>query len=401
MELNDYQLDAIDRLKNGSILCGGVGSGKSRTALTYYFMKECGGEVKINGKGKNNLMTHPRNLYIITTAKKRDSCEWLKELGPFSFNFDDDIFYKIDSWNNIKNYKDVFGAFFIFDEQRVVGRGTWVKAFLNITRKNKWILLSATPGDKWTDYIPVFVANGFYKNRTEFNIRHIIYKRFSKYPQIDRYINEDLLYEHKNDILVTMSDQRDTRRHNYDIHTEYNMDYYKKVFRERWNIYDNEPIRETGKLIYLLRRVVNSDGSRLGEVRNIIWDKERVIIFYNYEFEAVLLRSLCENLRVTYGEWSGHKHEEVPTGAKWVYLVQYTSGCEGWNCITCNTMIFYSQTYSYRQLEQASGRIDRMNTPYKDLYYYHLISSAPIDLAIKRALLEKKNFNERDFIKDG
>lgn len=399
IELADYQLEAIDKLRNGSILCGGVGSGKSRTALAYYYIRECGGEVIVNGQGKNRPMQNPRDLYIITTAKKRDSLEWVNELTPFCN--DDSWNYIIDSWNNIKKYKEVYGGFFIFDEQRVVGSGAWVKSFLNIARKNRWILLSATPGDQWIDYVPVFVANGFYRNRTDFINHHVVYKRFAKYPQIERYIDQGVLVKHRNDILVTMDDQRETVRHNITVKVDYNKDLYKTVWRDRWNPYENEPIQETGKLMYLLRKVVNSDGSRFGEVQNIIRERDKVIIFYNYEFECELLKGLLRNMEVKYAEWNGQRHESLPNGNRWAYLVQYTAGCEGWNCIDTNTIIFYSQSYSYRQTEQAAGRVDRMNTPYKDLYYYNLRSTAPIDLAIHQALSRKRNFNQAAFVKEG
>lgn len=395
IELSEHQLNAIDKMKNGCILCGGVGSGKSRTALAYYYIKVCKGSVVVNGCGSNKPMKEPRPLYIITTAKKRDSLEWLKECAPFAMDLD----VTIDSWNNIKKYKEVYGGFFIFDEQRVVGSGTWVKTFLNIARKNKWILLSATPGDQWVDYIPVFVANGFYRNKTEFCSRHVIYRRFAKYPQIDRYVDQGLLIKHRNDILVGLKDNRETVRHNIVIPVMYNKELYKRVMKDRWDIYENKPIEETGKLMYLLRKVVNSDGSRIGEVKNIIKDKKRVVIFYNYEFEAELLRSLCNQMEVKYGEWSGKHHDRIPEGNEWCYIVQFMAGCEGWNCITTDTVIFFSQSYSYRQTEQAAGRIDRMNTPYKDLYYYHLRSTSSIDLAIHKALSKKKNFNESAFIR--
>ena len=403
IDLYDYQIDAISRLKTGSILCGGVGSGKSRTALAYYYIFECGGNIQINGKGKNVPPINPKDLYIITTAKKRDSLEWEKEASCFIISKNKDlsicgINLVIDSWNNIKKYSDIKDAFFIFDEQRVVGSGVWVKTFLKITRSNNWILLSATPGDQWTDYIPVFIANGFYRNRTEFRIRHCVYSRYSKYPKIERYINEGILIKHRREVLVTMSDQRETIRHKEAVIVGYNKELYKIIFKDRWNIYDNEPIKETGKLFYLIRRVVNSDPSRISKVLEIVEEKKRCIIFYNHSYELDLLRKTFDSIELLYSEWNGQKHEALPEGDRWVYLVQYSAGCEGWNCITCNTIIFYSQSYSYRMTEQAAGRIDRINTPYKDLYYYYIRSNSSIDVAIYKALSKKQNFNESSFV---
>lgn len=378
IELYEHQKKAVEELKNGSILVGDVGSGKSATSIAYYI--------------KNHS---DRVLFIITTAKKRDSKEWEEELKAQDV---DPMIVQIDSWNNIKKYKDVYGAFFIFDEQRVVGSGAWVKAFLNITRKNKWILLSATPGDTWSDYIPVFVANGFYKNKTEFYREHVIFNRFAKYPQIDRYVDTNTLNKYRRKILVQMKDQRNTNRINIRSGAEYNKDDYKKVWRDRWDIYDDCPIEETGKLFYLLRRVVNSDTSRLEKLKRLMLMHPKAIIFYNFNYELELIKASLEEIDIPYSEWNGKKHEEILHGDKWAYLVQYSAGAEGWNCIETDTIIFYSQTYSYRARQQAAGRIDRMNTPFKNLYYYHIISYAPIDLAIQKALNSKKNFNESSFI---
>ena len=400
--LGASQIDAVEKLHNGSVLCGAVGSGKSRTALAYFYTKVCQGHLNINGEGCFKEPETPRDLYIITTAKKRDKHEWEEECAPFIIFKNSEsvgnIKLTVDSWNNIKKYKDVFGAFFIFDEQRVVGSGAWVKTFLNITRKNRWILLSATPGDKWTDYIPLFVANGFFRNKTQFNREHVVYARFSKYPKIERYVGEGRLIKFRNHILVTMKDERITQRHYIQIDCDFNKDDYKIVNVGRWDIYDNKPIEETGKLCCLLRKVVNADPSRLVEASKIVNERGRVIIFYNFDYELMLLRDLCDGLNVKYAEWNGWKHEEIPKSERWVYLVQYTAGAEGWNCTDTDTIIFYSQNYSYRTTEQAAGRIDRMNTQFVDLYYYILKSKAPIDLAISRALSKKKSFNERSFI---
>lgn len=399
--LSEDQLKAIDRLRNGYILCGSVGSGKSRTAIAYYFKKVCGGQLVINGDGDLKPMTNPKDLYIITTAKKRDKHEWEEELVHFHLFKDqesiNDISIVVDSWNNIKKYKDVVGAFFIFDEQRVVGSGSWVKSFLNIARKNQWILLTATPGDKWDDYRAVFIANGFYKNKTEFEKRHCVFSPYVSYKKIERYVNTGILIKHRNDILIRMNPPRHTKRIRIAITCKYDKELYSTVWKDRWDPYDNEPIPETGKLGYLLRRVVNSDPDRVVELVKILEKHSTAIIFYNFNYELDILREVCDNMMIPYTEWNGQKHEEILDGDNWVYLVQYTAGAEGWNCITTNTIIFYSQNYSYKATEQAAGRIDRMNTPFTELMYYYIRSTAPIDVAIKRALDRKENFNEKAF----
>lgn len=399
IQLRDYQEKAIDEMKNGCILCGGVGSGKSRTALAYYF-RECGGD----WTDGYSPMTKPRDLYIITTARKRDTLEWEGEFGPFLISKNPELsIYKnlnivVDSWNNIKKYKDVYGAFFIFDEQRVVGYGAWVKAFLNITRKNKWILLSATPGDTWSDYIPVFIANGFYKNKTEFQREHIIWNPRVKFPKVDRYIGTGRLIRYRNQILVDMDFQRQTVSHHEDILVDYDILKYKDINKTRWNPYKDQPIINAAELCYLLRKLVNSDESRQVALLELFEEHPKLIVFYNFDYELDILKSICYGDGVEVAEWNGHKHQPIPKSKKWVYLVQYTAGAEGWNCITTDTIVFYSQNYSYKVMEQARGRIDRLNTPFMDLYYYHIKSRSPIDLAISRALKAKKKFNEGKFV---
>ena len=51
-------------------------------------------------------------------------------------------------------------------------------------------------------------------------------------------------------------------------------------------------------------------------------------------------------------------------------------------------------------MHQAAGRIDRLNKPYKNLYFYHFRSNAGIDVAIAKALKQKKKFQESRFITD-
>ena len=377
--LYDYQQDAVDRLKNGSILCGGVGSGKSRTSLAYYYK-----------------VARDKDLYIITTARKRDTKEWENEVEPFDLKRK----VTIDSWNNIGKYKDIVDAFFIFDEQRVVGYGAWVKSFLKITRVNEWILLSATPGDTWQDYIPVFIANGFYRNKTEFAREHIIYSRFSKYPKIDRYVNEGKLLRLRRQILVTMNFKRKTVSHHEDVYVSYDISLYKDVTRSRWDPYKNEPIPDASGLCYVWRKIVNTSEARQLALLEIFEKHPKLIVFYNFNYELDILKEMFGAYAgVQVAEWNGHKHESIPTGPSWVYLVQYTAGAEGWNCITTDTIVFYSQNYSYKIRQQAAGRIDRLNTPYTDLYYYHLKSRSGIDLAISKALKEKKKFNESKYVK--
>ena len=400
-KLRDYQTEAIKQMKNGCILCGGVGSGKSLTSLAYYFLIECGGDLAYDGSYLP--MTDPKDLYIITTARKRDTLEWEGELSPFLLSTNPDVnLYDnkvvIDSWNNIGKYKDVTNAFFIFDEQRVVGSGAWVKAFLKIAKFNRWILLSATPGDTWMDYIPVFVANGFYKNKTEFVREHIVYSRFSKFPKVDRYLNTGRLIRLRNSILVNMDFKRETVSHHEDIFVNYDISAYKDIIKKRWNPFTDKPIKNASELCYLLRKIVNSDESRVVATMEVLEKSPRVIIFYNFDYELELLKNIHYGEDVEVAEWNGHKHQPIPNSKKWVYLVQYTAGAEGWNCIKTDTIIFFSQNYSYKIMQQSAGRIDRLNTPYTDLYYYHIKTRSGIDLAIGRALRAKKKFNETKFV---
>lgn len=372
IELMPHQLKAMKELRNGCILKGGTGSGKSATALAYY-----------------NDIESAERLIVITTAMKRDSGDWQAEAREFG------LFPEVESWNNLMKYEDVEGAFFIFDEQRVVGSGIWVKAFLKVTQKNHWILLSATPGDTWLDYGPVFIANGFYKNRTDFVRQHVVFSRFTKFPKVERFLDTGLLFGHLRSILVEMPFKRKTTREMIDIFCEYDKELLEVVWRRRWNFIEDRPIRQVAELFSLMRRVVNSHESRLARLRDLLIVRPKIIIFYNFDYELEILRTLD----VPLAEWNGHKHEPIPEGDEWVYLVQYMAGAEGWNCISTDTIVFFSLSYSYRQFVQAQGRIDRLNTPFTTLYYYVFRSQSVIDLAIWRALAEKRAFNERTALK--
>lgn len=400
VSLYDYQTQAVKQMKNGCILCGGVGSGKSRTALAYYYIKQ-GGEINTEDYVPMDDIII-KDLYIITTARKRDTCEWEGEFLPFLITTDPkNRLYKhkvvVDSWNNIQKYSTVTNAFFIFDEQRVVGSGAWVKSFLKITKSNEWILLSATPGDTWLDYIPVFVANGFYKNRTEFKREHVVYDSYSKFPKVDRYLNTGRLIRLRNRILIDMEFDRKTNAIHENVYVDYNREKYKTATKTRWDPYKDEPITNATNMCYVWRRIVNEDETRQVMVLEILEKHPRAIIFYNRNYELEILKNLGYSEGTVVSEWNGHKHQPIPECEKWVYLVQYNAGAEGWNCITTDTIIFYSQTYSYRTMIQSAGRIDRLNTPYRNLYYYHIKSHAPIDIAIAKALKDKKKFNERSF----
>ena len=400
VDLYDHQLEALDKLRSGSILCGGVGSGKSRTAIAYFFQKECNGNFTKEAFG----MKDPKDLYIITTARKRDTLEWDKECAVFGLGKDREDSYKgikvtIDSWNNITKYTSVRDAFFIFDEQRAIGSGTWAKAMITISKKNHWIMLSATPGDTWMDYISVFVANGFYRNRTDFIIQHVVYDRFAKYPRVSTYLNTAKLEALRKQIVVQMPFVRPTKSHHEYISVEYDKELYTSVNKTRMNPYTNEPISDAGGLCYVLRRICNSDAKRVSKCLELLRDHKRAIIFYNFDYELEMLREALSKADILYSEWNGHKHELIPSGEEWAYLVQYTAGAEGWNCVETDTVIFYSANYSYKIMVQSAGRIDRINTKYVDLYYYHLTSASSIDCAIREAINKKEDFNERMFVK--
>jgi superfamily II DNA or RNA helicase len=380
MELRPHQKEALSKLDSGKILAGGVGSGKSMVACAFYVQRYPG-----------------RDVYVITTAKKRDSLDWQREFARFSVGMDEDAtiagILTIDSWNNIHKFENIQGAFFIFDEQRLVGSGGWVKSFLKIARNNTWIMLSATPGDSWLDFIPVFIANGFYKNRTEFKARHVIYKSFTKFPSVDRYVEVGKLVRYRNAILVKMPFDKHTKRHTVILPVDHDVEMMKRVMKDRWNPFEDRPIKRSSDLYFAMRKVVSTHESRLEALKKVMEKHPRIIVFYNFNYELEMLRNI-EGIQIS--EWNGHKHDEVPDTPRWLYLVQYTAGSEGWECITTNTTFFWSQDYSYKRTEQAYGRIDRLNTVFIDLFYYLPMSNAYIDKAIRRSFKEKRDFNEHD-----
>ncbi len=390
MILFDHQLKALSLLQNGSLLHGGVGSGKSLTSIAYYFTKILEGDIPNGDCSKHSKPRKKIPLYIITTAAKRNKREWDTDCKPLDVKP-----VVIDSWNNIRKYASVKDAFFIFDEQKVVGSGTWAKHFIKLARNNRWILLSATPGDTWTDYIALFVANGFYPNRTQFLNRHAVYAKYTKYPKIERFTEQDVLLRYRRAITVSMADCRTTRRVEKALVCSHDSKKFDTIHKKRWNPFTDEPIKNASEMCYLLRKVVNSDDRRAACLTTLLKRNPKVIIFYNFDYELDILRRVCDG--IPYGEWNGHNHDPVPTGDRWVYLVQYTAGAEGWNCITTNVTIFYSQNYSFKAVEQAMGRIDRINTPFDKLYYYTLTSNSPIDASISKALITKGKFNEKDF----
>jgi len=412
--LYPHQREALSKLGNGKVLWGGVGTGKSRVAAAYYHYKEA-----------------PKDVYVITTAKKRDSLDWESEFIRYGIGRASDRdssiggrsvtpegvvrpVLKVDSWNNIGRYRTVVGAFFIFDEQRLVGSGEWTKNFLTIARNNAWILLSATPGDTWLDYIPLFIANGYYKNRTEFKREHVVYSAFTKFPKVERFTGVGRLATIRESLLVEMPYLRTTTRHSIDVPVDYDRELLDRVVKDRWHVYENRPLRGIGELFLVARKVVNSHPTRLEAVRSILIAKPRLIVFYNFDYELELLRNLnsitnptsskssspeSSSGSIPMAEWNGHRHQPIPSTDSWVYLVQYVAGAEGWNCTATDAVCFYSLTYSYKIWEQAHGRIDRLDTSFSDLHYYALVSKAFIDLLVRKSLAGKRSFNESVYIR--
>lgn len=380
--LLDHQEDALRRLKNGSVLIGGVGSGKSITALEYF-----------------NRTAPRETVNVVTTAKKRDSGEWYSDALKMSLRCD----LRVISWNKIFDWADEEGGNFIFDEQRVVGYGYWAQMFIRIAKKNRWLLLTATPADIWMDLLPVFIAHGYFKNKSDFCEQHVMWSRFAKYPKVERYIDEDVLEYYRDKIFVEMPHIKSTIRHEHFVEVDFDLALQRVIYGDRWNPYESQPIKDAGEMIRLLRKAANEDPSRFDKILELMDSHPRLIIFYNHNYELDLLKLLTgtffQDQLIPVAEWNGHKHEPLPESDRWVYLVQYQAGSEGWNCVDTDTVVFYSLPYSYRNFEQAKGRIDRLNTTYTDLYYHIFKSNAIIDQAIWKNLQKKKNFQVSAFNK--
>jgi len=440
--LQKHQLLAISKMHNGCVLKGGVGTGKTPTSLGYYWMHILGGQLN---RWSSVSSESAVDLYIFTTAHKRDTKDWQIWASRFGLAEDNPqesvagIRFIVDSYNNMPKYKTVKGAFIICDEQRLVGSGLWAKTFQLMAKHNDWIMLSATPADKWEDYIPLFIANGFYKNRTEFVREHCVYSYFGSYPKLERYMGINKLVKLKHSILVEMPYERHTIRHIHEVHVNYDKETYALVEEKMWNPYEERPLKDAAERFAMRRKVVNSDSSRIEALRSLTQKHPRLIVYYNFNYELEMLRSLAASLTspasstsssatdaassvrvlsstdstsrntastatrtsetsgVKIAEWNGQKHEEVPASDQWLYLVQYAAGAEAWNCTATDAMAFFSLTYSYRFFEQSQGRIDRLDTPFTHLNYYILMSKSPLDHGIKRALINKEDFNDVNF----
>lgn len=392
VDLYPHQIEAIEKLKTGSILNGGVGTGKSLTAIAYFYQKVC------------DCMRKPMDLYIITTARKRDSCDWEMECAKFQLSTKREysqghILVTVDSWNNIAKYVGIQNAFFIFDEQKAVGYGVWARSFIKIAKMNEWILLSATPGDTWIDYVPIFIANGFFKNKTEFIRKHVVQNFHVRYFKIDHYVNTRILERLRASITVNMPYQRKTVSHIVPLYAQFNNDLTKYAMYYRWNIFSEEPMKDINDCCHVVRKIANTDSSRLLILLQLFKQHKKIIVFYNFNYELDMLRDFAVDHDILACEWNGHKHEAIPLEDEWLYFVQYNAGAEAWNCITTNVIVFYSLNYSYKMMEQSAGRIDRMNTPFVDLYYYVIMSHSPMDQSILKALKNKKTFNEKGFMR--
>lgn len=399
LELKPHQLTAVREMHDGCVLVGGVGTGKTVTCLMYYYTRVCGGIPQIKNF-KYQPMTSPKDIYVITTARKRNELDWELEGSWYGIGREinqDGVRMTVDSWNNISDYEHITDAFFVFDENRVVGQGAWVASFLKIARENEWVVLSATPGDVWMDYLPIFLANGYYRTKTEFVEQHVEFDRWAKYPKVKKYHGERKLDHFRQKTLVEMPYTRHTKRHHHICPVPFDEILFNRIVKDRWHIYEDRPLKNAAELQILMRRVVNEDISRLGVLMETHEKHPRLIVFYNFNYELDMLRSHLTATGIHFKEWNGQKHEPVPTGDNWVYLVQYTAGAEAWNCTDTDAILFYSLNYSYKIWEQSQGRIDRLNTPFTDLHYYILRSASQIDTSIWRALTTKKSFNERKY----
>ena len=377
IELRPHQEDALSRLRSGSVLNGGVGSGKSIVALEFW---------------KRNYSHLP--LVVITTAQKRDVGEWLKDADLVEIA----IPILIDSWNNIYKYTNISGSFFIFDEDRVTGGGLWAKSFIRLAKQNEWVMLSATPGDCWLDYLPLFLAHGWYKNKTEFMQKHVRLCPWVKYPKVDHYENVEVLFDLRNAILCDMDFPRHTKQHHIYVPVPYDEPVYSEAIKTRFDPFKNRPCQDISAVCTLLRKIVYSDIRRLDALTEILNKHPKLIVFYNYDFELDRLRGYAITAGIIEAEWNGHRHQPIPDSESWLYLVQYNAGKEGWNCTDTDAMVFYSSSYSNKTMVQAAGRIDRLTTAYSDLYYYHLTAGSTIENAIETALKEKRIFNERRWL---
>ncbi|MBL0992197.1 MAG: DEAD/DEAH box helicase [Escherichia coli] len=415
MKLFDYQKEAIENFESKPLNLSDVGTGKSYMSIGSYVKSECSKLLIICLAPKVNDFVEDSEIFNlnVTALNKgtKKNKELLSESNLVAISFE-------SSWRLTELNKWVDkDTFIIIDESHKVSvsKSKVTKFVMGLSKRAKYnYLCTATPvsNGKLENWYPqLFISNVFRKPKKEFEqlfvIKQMRQMGSMRFMQITGYRNEHLLEQMIDEASVKYKRDKGYLPEDYVYKTK-KPAMYNKLKKSRLYKDDNDlrvELDNSSKLFNSLRQV--SHGFLNGISKQVskepferldaileTHNNERVVIFYNYKWEAEMLKQLLDKLKRPYGEYNGSVKDLKPfkNNDNGVVLAQYKSASTGINdFVISNVMVFNSMPLSSTEYLQAKGRTDRHGQD-KTPLYYHIVPDTPIEKKIFSVVTNGKDF---------
>lgn len=415
MKLFDYQKEAIEQFKEKPLNLSDVGTGKSFMSIGSYIESKCDKLLIICLAPKVLDFTEDGEAFglKITALNKgtNKNRELLAESNHVAISFE-------SSWRLTELLKWVDkDTFIIIDESHKVGvsKSKVTKFVMQLSKKSKYTYLcTATPvsnGKLENWHSQLYIANVFRKPKKEFEqlfvIKQMRQMGSMRFMDIVGYQNEHLLQQMIDNASVNYKRDKGYLPQDYVYKTK-KPAYYNKLKKTRIykDDYDNiVELDNSSNLFNRLRQV--SHGFLEGVLKPVskepferleaileTHNNERVVIFYNYKAEYLMLRMVLDKLKRPYGVYNGNLKEldNFKNNENGVVLAQYKSASTGINdFVISNVTVFNSMPLSSTEYLQAKGRTDRHGQE-KTPLYYHIIPDTPIEKKIFDTVTNGKDF---------
>ena len=415
MKLFDYQEEAIENFDTKPLNLSDVGTGKSYMSIGSYVKSECTKLLVICLAPKvldfvEDGEAFGLNITALNKGTKKNK-EMLETADQIAISFE-------SSWRLTELLKWVDkNTFIIIDESHKVSvsKSKVTKFVMQLSKKAKHTYLcTATPvsnGKLENWYSQLYIANVFRKPKKEFEQLFVIKQMRQlgsmRFMQITGYQNEHLLQQMIDDASVNYKRDKGYLPQDYVYKTKkpamYNKLKKNRIYKDD---YDNiVELDNASNLFNRLRQV--SHGFLEGVSKQIskepferleaileTHNNERVVIFYNYKAEYLMLRMILDKLKRPYGVYNGNLKEldNFKNNENGVVLAQYKSASTGINdFVISNVTIFNSMPLSSTEYLQAKGRTDRHGQE-KTPLFYTIVPDTPIEKKIFETITNGKDF---------